>query len=71
MEQSKRDEAIKFCGGIEDIQCVFDFALTDDENVAEDTKKKKDKSDERNTEISKKKHINCIVLTNLSHCCLS
>jgi disulfide oxidoreductase YuzD len=52
VDPAKIEEAVKLCEGLQNIQCVFDFVFTDNENVANDTKKRKNKADETDMEIS-------------------
>lgn len=36
-DKDKREQADTFCGGIENIQCFFDYVFTENKNVAKDT----------------------------------
>ncbi|XP_053395361.1 uncharacterized protein LOC123523940 isoform X4 [Mercenaria mercenaria] len=52
-DPAKLDEAKRICGGEQNNQCIFDYVFTDDEKVAEDTKKRKEITDKTTTEIQK------------------
>ncbi|XP_053395370.1 mucin-like protein [Mercenaria mercenaria] len=52
-DPAKFDEAARICGGEQNNQCIFDYVFTNDEKVAEDTKKRKEMTDNTTIEIQK------------------
>lgn len=57
--QTKVEEAERICGGLKNTQCVFDFLFTLKEDIAKNTRKRKEIADVVSFEISKY----------IPHCC--